>query len=533
MSDAISVKCPACKATLKLKSRGAVGKRVPCPKCKKPFVVQAPSAEEDDMAFLDQLAPAEEDVQEEVAPPPSPAPRKNGRKSKKPQGGSVNWLKPVLIGVAVLLFLGLLGGGGYLVATLVGFGGQNKIDMTYLAPDCDMVIHIRADDVLGSPLGKSVLAIPALKQSLDGVAKQYQIGLADVKSVTIGLTGVGDVDASAMVPGMPGAGAARFGAPGGPASKVRGTIVVRMSKSVPSDLVGKVPGISKAVRGGEEYYPPLPGMGGTTVYIPAPDVLIFADESEVQRIIDKGSRQTRRREFDFIDTTPQIVVAMINKPSAAAAQTTAAPPSAMGPGTMGPGAMRGGMGGTAGPGGMPMGMAGGGPPGMGGGLSPQIASLSGGKLKAWYLGLSLTQDLEIQTGLYCPESAAEARGDLEKHVSEAKSKFASQKSQLAMLSMFGLGDIVPHLEQTVNSLAVGGVGPTVQVTARIPGGIKGAIEKALPALAGLAKGGAGGFGAGFGGGLPPGFGAPPGDGDAPAEGDADQPAEEQPAEQGN
>ena len=53
MSEAITVLCPSCKASLKLKSRSAVGKRVPCPKCKKPFVVQAPAADEvDEMSFL-------------------------------------------------------------------------------------------------------------------------------------------------------------------------------------------------------------------------------------------------------------------------------------------------------------------------------------------------------------------------------------------------------------------------------------------------------------------------------------------------
>ena len=52
MPDLISTQCPKCKATLKLKSRKAVGKKVPCPKCKQPFVVKPlPEPEDDDDFF--------------------------------------------------------------------------------------------------------------------------------------------------------------------------------------------------------------------------------------------------------------------------------------------------------------------------------------------------------------------------------------------------------------------------------------------------------------------------------------------------
>ena len=44
----------------------------------------------------------------------------------------------------------------------------------------------------------------------------------------------------------------------------------------------------------------------------------MADESEIQRIAEKGSKQVRRAEFDFIETSPQLVIAMLNKSSAAA-----------------------------------------------------------------------------------------------------------------------------------------------------------------------------------------------------------------------
>src|SRR5262249_15629887 len=152
----------------------------------------------------------------------------------------------------------------------------------------------------------------------------------------------------------------RMAPPGG--ANARGTIVVRMSKSLSADFASKLPGYAKAEHQGKTYYraPAKPGSPGPSIYMAAENVLIVADESEVQRIIEKGPRQARRADFDFVDTTPQIVVAMIQKAPAANPQAAPTSPGAMGPGGMGPGGMGpGGMGpGGMGPGGM-------GPGGMG------------------------------------------------------------------------------------------------------------------------------------------------------------------------
>ncbi len=46
MSTPLAVSCPNCGAGLKLKSKTFVGKKVPCPKCKQPFVVEEPPEDE-------------------------------------------------------------------------------------------------------------------------------------------------------------------------------------------------------------------------------------------------------------------------------------------------------------------------------------------------------------------------------------------------------------------------------------------------------------------------------------------------------
>jgi hypothetical protein len=139
-------------------------------------------------------------------------------------------------------------------------------------------------------------------------------------------------------------------------------------------------------------------------------------------------------------------------------------------------------------------------------------SLTNGKVKGFYIGISFTQDIEIQTGLYCPESAKEALADVERELTKEKNDFPSKKAQLGMLAMFGLGDFVPHIESTVNSLSVTGTGSVVQVNVKIPGGIAATIEKAVPTIKGLAGGGLGGNPLG---GPPPADGPPDDGGGAP------------------
>lgn len=540
MSDAITVKCPACKSSLKLKSRSAVGKRVPCPKCKKPFVVKSPPAEEeDDMAFLNvsesdgaMELPPEEEEEFAAALAPKSAPGKSGRgaekKGKAKPAASFDWVTPLLTGLAALVVFGLLGGGGYFAYTLIDLKVVNKIDLTYLPPDADLVVHVRVDDVMNSPIMQSAVAVPAVKQAIDKVASETHISLSDIKTITLGATGVSNADFSKLVPmpamGMAGgpAGPPRGAGPAGGSEKTRAVIVIRASKNLPADVVTKIPGYESATHKSMTYYrPSSPQLRNAqpVLCLAAPDVLLVADESEIQRIADNGPKQKRRAEFDFVETGPQIVVAMLQKKSAAgsapgpsgpsgapgggappAGGITVTPAGGGPPGGPGmPGMPGGGM-----PNGAPMGAAAGGPTGPTGAID--VPSLSNGKLKAWYLGVSLTQDVEIQTGFYCPESATEARGELERALAKAKTDFAANKDQqLGILTLIGLGELIPHIETMVNSVGVSGTGPVVQVNAKIPGAIKSAFDKAIPALQSLAGGApAGGLGApeGFGDGNP-------------------------------
>ena len=50
---ALKSQCPGCRKILKLKTKAALGKRVPCPQCNKPFIVEEYESPEMVADFID------------------------------------------------------------------------------------------------------------------------------------------------------------------------------------------------------------------------------------------------------------------------------------------------------------------------------------------------------------------------------------------------------------------------------------------------------------------------------------------------
>jgi hypothetical protein len=139
MSEAISVKCPRCSASLKLKSQTAAGKRVPCPKCKTPFVVKIPQANDETEIFV---APDSEDdfavPREDSVPAPTPGRLPVKSAKTKPKPGSAKKQPPasgnrtmiLVVAGSVLAGLILIGGVGYLIAKSLGGPEKTVADAT-------------------------------------------------------------------------------------------------------------------------------------------------------------------------------------------------------------------------------------------------------------------------------------------------------------------------------------------------------------------------------------------------------------------
>lgn len=237
MADPISVQCPHCKVKLKLKAAPPAGKKVGCPKCKKPFPVKAPSKKkESDDDFLDALddlseedyeAPEDEDSQdeEEERPARSTTRSKSGVSSKKGSKGKKSRSKkssagPLLaiIGGSVLA-LALVGGLGYLLMNLSGGAkGIRSASGEFIAfapADADMFFAARPADILASPLLASVMQDPNTKTQLAEFEKLFVFPATEIDHFFTAVK-VDPNAAKAGQAGAPMAGNPMMGMPGMP-----------------------------------------------------------------------------------------------------------------------------------------------------------------------------------------------------------------------------------------------------------------------------------------------------------------------------
>ncbi len=239
MADPISVQCPHCKVKLKLKAAPPAGKKIGCPKCKKPFPMKAPAKKkESDDDFLDALddlseddyeAPEDEESQdeEEAAPARSTTRSKSGGSSSKKGGkGKKGRSKkssagPILaiIGGSVAV-LALVAGLVYLLMNLPGGGGAGGIrsasgEFIAFAPaDAELFIGARPADILASPLLASFVQDPNMKPQFDEFEKTFVFPATEIDHVFVAMK-VDPNAANAARPGGPMGGNPVMGMPGG------------------------------------------------------------------------------------------------------------------------------------------------------------------------------------------------------------------------------------------------------------------------------------------------------------------------------
>lgn len=113
MSGPVSVKCPHCDVSLKLKDESKLGKQMTCPKCKKPFKAEALDDDEAEFGALAKVSRADDgDEEEDELPPsrrPAAAPRSGSGKKKSSPSKSSGSNLPLI-----------LGGGGAVALILIG-----------------------------------------------------------------------------------------------------------------------------------------------------------------------------------------------------------------------------------------------------------------------------------------------------------------------------------------------------------------------------------------------------------------------------
>ena len=198
MSTPLVISCPHCGSDLKLKNNGFVGKKVPCPKCRQPFLVGEPE-EDEFLAQDDDDFGAMDEPEDEPEPPRSRGSKAKGAKSKK-KSKSGGGASIVMIGGAIILGLGLLGGVVYGAMALFS-GGSSNSWVKWLPSETDVAIQVRVADSINAPIFKPILDNPTLSKLMNdpplpsgGGANPAQaflqslnIQAKDIETVTIGV----------------------------------------------------------------------------------------------------------------------------------------------------------------------------------------------------------------------------------------------------------------------------------------------------------------------------------------------------------
>lgn len=481
MPDPLKVECPHCGGSLKLKDRSADGKKVRCPKCQEVFKVELA---EDDLEFddlddlTDDFGDEDELPQEEDEGPrrSKGSSKKSSKKKRKSSGAGFPWL--IIAIAAVVVFA--LGGVVFIVANFSGGGGSNKIDLTYLPPDANMIVHLKVGELLGSPLISGALNQPAVQAMLNQQAQQTGVAAKDMVSVTVG--SVVDEGTSAVKFPLGPRGLNRAA----PATNSRTVSVLRTSVALKGDEIAASMKATPQTYGGKTYHKRnLTGFGmetgGDCIYLPEPNVAVMAMEADIKAVIDQGSKQARRREFDFINPNMTVLMAFSPKLPPNPAATIESPAN-----------------------------------------QPTLQTLertANKTFRAGALGVRISDRVDLEILVKCADGAGagEMKTAADAIFAELKSQYEKSKN---MLTLMGMNDVISLADKTVASMKADQSGDLVTAVASIPSEVKAVAENLSKNMPGMMMG-MGGLGGPPGGGMPPGLAPPGGSGGFPATGITD------------
>jgi hypothetical protein len=460
MSEPIAVRCPKCGAILKLKSRSAVGKRVPCPKCKTPFVVKlSDDTGTDDLASLDYSEAAAEETlasapeSDDFSGLPPTTGRARPKKPPKNKAARTNWKTPVLLAAVAIAVMALLGGAGYFLFPLVDrLLSSAAIDMAWLPPESDVIVRARIADTWKSPFVSSFDAPSGLPV---GSAKDL-LGLdpKEIQTVTIGAVGMLDASGAGKSGGL-----FTLGAPGLGGAQPRTVTVLRTVASFdPKQMESKLQGI-RTVKYKEESLTFMGGLagGGKVFFFPNSSTVVMGPEAEIKAAIDRGSKATPRPDLDFVPGDKQVLVVLAPRDQAYFDSRGANP--------------------------------------LGGQALAQLESGLKGKVKTVCLGLTFNDNIDWSVAANCnsPEAAIEASAGLQKALADGRTQFDKFRGSAPP----ELSQLVLVLDSVINSITLGKRGSVVEVRGQVPSSAKnlaGKIPQLLLAGAGSGRGMPGGFG---------------------------------------
>ncbi len=329
------------------------------------------------------------------------------------------------------------------------------INMSWMPESMELLVVLRPADILNSGLGKGLLADPTAQAALAASLPGMQV--TDIESVTMGFSSI----VATMVPLIT---QSASGAAPDPTKLTQqlagpGTVaVVRLSKDVDLAALAAAMQAATKTQGSTTYYTmksPQEGAPETAIYAIDGKTLLTGSEAGVQAALKAGAGETTRDMFSFVGNNH--VVLGFSSPALVGLSAGIPEPSEGSPGFA---------------------------------LSPFVTAVKG-KILGASIGMNFSNDLDLTISLQLTEedAAKQAGAGLNQGVALAK--------QMGPLLAGGAPpELGPGLQGLLSSLAAGGRGDNVTLTAKLPASLLDALKNQAmnfaPQIQGL-PGGAPGF----------------------------------------
>ena len=463
---ALQSRCPHCRKTLKLKSKSAFGKQVPCPKCGerftvKPFKAPAPEPEdeweddgyeeagyEDD--YGDDYGDGYEDDYGAPAPKRSSRSKSGSKKKKKKKRGSGTpaWMVGLGIGGGVVAALGLLVG---LVMFLMGGGGggvSNVINLAWLPADADIFVQVKPKEMWNAPILAPLRNSELMKLAMQNATQQgLPVESSDIDSITLAVVGAGDMYEQRQN---------LFGGAMGQPQMVEAADpkmvgVMRLSKQLTEDDFSNLPAAEKRDHNGSELWVSQQGGKEVAFHLVDATTVLFGEPEQVTSAIDRGPTEERVERIDFINPDHQFVFAFAPQEIRPSRDQS-----------------------------------------LGDSSGEALANSLNESARGFSLGLSLTSDVELEARVVCnaADDATKIQRDVESAVKEALAKLEEMGSASSPMPFMDFSAFINVGRESVESFKVSRSGDQVTVAGRIPGSISDAIQELTsnPMIAAMIEG---------------------------------------------
>ncbi|MDB5334948.1 MAG: hypothetical protein JWN70_567 [Planctomycetaceae bacterium] len=404
---------------------------------------------EDEDAGAEKLTEGEPIKTKETSPEEPSLKAKNKEKS-----GKSKFPRAIMAIAAVALLT--LGGMVVVVGKFTGNEGSNKIDMTYLLPDANLVAQLKVKEMLESPLLAGVMNTPAAQQMLEMHSSELGVDAKEVISLTVGAK----IDERVPDRNSQSGSAEKVNAPDETQQASHRVTVIRTSVVLRADEITATKlKATQQTHNGKTYYKlaavPENRLGikpsqtrPDSVYFPEPSVMVMASEADLKLVIDQGATQTRRREFDFINPGMTLLMAM-------AMQSAGDPNAALKTPED----------------------------------QPQLQALeraTNRAVRGGVAGIKITDHLDLEVIAKCADNAraAEMKAALDGLFTHLKSQFVQSKVLLAQLEM---NDVIALADKSLSSLKVEVTDSQVVALGTIPSGLKSVGESLSKKMPGMAE----------------------------------------------